>query len=123
MRRIGTAIFILWVLLLKKLFRVDQQDTLTPIDQLGNLSFWGVPEVDIESYRLEITGAVEQPITLTLDDVKALPSVSHQVRQDCVGGFRNNWIMEGVTLKTLLDQAGGNNWRSGTADHTNLRRY
>ena len=106
LRRIGTAAFILYVLLLKKLFRVDRQNELTPTGQLGTLSFWGIPEVDVGTYRLQVTGSVQQPIALALEDIKALPPVTRQVRQDCVGGFRNNSIMQGVPLTALFDQVG-----------------
>ncbi len=41
-----------------------------------------------------------------LEQLQALPGVSRQVRQDCVGGFRNNSIMTGVALQTLLDISG-----------------
>ena len=101
-RKIGTALFIINVLSQKKLFRVDQQNELTPENKLGILSFWGVPEIDLDEYRLLIEGAVTRPISLTFQEICSLPSVKQQVRMDCVGGFRNNSVMQGVSLTTLL---------------------
>ena len=34
---------------------------------------YGIPEFDTDEHKLEITGLVEHPKTLTLDDLKALP--------------------------------------------------
>ena len=106
LRRLGTALFIVLVLLLKRLFRVDRQNAITPTDELGTLSFWGVPDIDVESYRLEVVGAVSQAESLSYREIRALPSVRRQVRLDCVGGFRNNSLMEGVLLELLLDRSG-----------------
>lgn len=106
LRRLVTALFIIHVLLVKKLLRVDHQNALTPLDKLGNLSFWGVPQLDLDIYCLEITGAVQHPVNLSFPELQALPAVTRQVRQDCVGGFRNNSVMKGVPFKTLLEQCG-----------------
>lgn len=106
LRRVVTALFILGVLLLKKLLRVDRQNALTPPDKLVTLSFWGVPGMDLKAYRLDIGGAVEQPKSFSFEELSALPAVTRQVRLDCVGGFRNNIVMEGVPLKALLERTG-----------------
>jgi len=104
-RKIGTALFIVNVLFQKKLFRIDEQNKLTPNNKLGILSFWGVPEIDLVDYRLLIEGAVTRPISLSFQEISSLPSVKQQVRMDCVGGFRNNSVMEGVSFSTLLGPA------------------
>jgi DMSO/TMAO reductase YedYZ molybdopterin-dependent catalytic subunit len=76
------------------------------MNELGTLFFWGVPEVDLETYRLEIAGAVERPLSLSFAEIQAMPSVTRRVRQDCVGGFRNNSVMEGVPVQALLERSG-----------------
>ena len=106
LRRLATAGYILPSLGIKKLLRVDSQDALTPVDQLGTLSFWGVPEIALEDYRLVIDGEVERELSLSLEQLRSLPSITRQVRQDCVGGFRNNSVMQGVALQSLLDISG-----------------
>lgn len=105
LRRLGTALFIALVLLLKRLFRVDRQNAITPTEELGTLSFWGIPEMDVGTYRLEVVGAVNQVESLSYQEIRAFPSVRREVRLDCVGGFRNNSVMEGVLLETLLDRS------------------
>jgi len=106
LRRAVTALFIKVVLLQKKLFRVDSQNQLTPTKQLLNLSFWGVPDIELKDYRLHIEGAGAQPMSFSFEEIRALPSVTRQVRMDCVGGTRNNSIMTGVLLKEFLDRLG-----------------
>ena len=106
LRRLVTAGYILLSLGVKRMLKVDSQDALTAMDQLGTLSFWGVPEIAVENYRLVIEGEVELALTLSLDQLQSLPAITRQVRQDCVGGFRNNPVMEGVSLQTLLDISG-----------------
>ena len=75
LRKVATALFIIAVLLQKKLFRVDRQNDLTPLHQLGALSFWGVPSIDRQDYRLRVEGAVANPASFSFDDLKAMPSV------------------------------------------------
>ncbi|MFQ6028708.1 MAG: molybdopterin-dependent oxidoreductase, partial [Dehalococcoidia bacterium] len=106
LRRVATALFIITVLQQKKLFRVDRQNSLTPLHQLGTLAFWGVPAMDLQDFRLRIEGAVTNPTSFTFDDLKSLPAVRREVRMDCVGGFRNNSIMEGVPLGAVLESLG-----------------
>src|SRR3954470_16339198 len=48
-------------------------------------SNFAVPEHD---GTLEIGGAVEQPITLTIDDLRALPAVERAVTLECAGNGR-----------------------------------
>src|SRR5438477_7664663 len=46
---------------------------LTPQDQVFSVQHYGTPDVDATTFRLEITGLVERPQTLTLTEIKALP--------------------------------------------------
>jgi sulfane dehydrogenase subunit SoxC len=85
-----------------------------------------VPEVDPRQHRLTIFGMVDRPLTLTMDELKDLPSVSRVHFLDCnsngTTGYRNRILpsatagrvfMEGscsewtgVLLSTLLDLTG-----------------
>jgi DMSO/TMAO reductase YedYZ molybdopterin-dependent catalytic subunit len=56
------------------------------------------------SYRLEITGHVRKPVTLTWPEVQALPAVSQTKTFHCVTGWTvSNVHWRGVRLQTLLD--------------------
>ena len=83
---------------MKKLFRVNKNTAMMPTENLGNLSFWGVPEVNLDEYTLIVGGEVERPLRLTFEDLMEFKAVEGQVRMDCVGGFRNNSAMKGVPL-------------------------
>jgi len=106
LRRHVASGYIAVTLVLKRVLRVEEQTELTPLADAGTLSFWGVPEIDIVTFRLAIEGAVERPRSFDYAELVALPSVDELVRMDCVGGFRNNMNMSGVRLDTLLDIVG-----------------
>ena len=56
------------------------------------------------SYRLEITGHVRKPVTLTWPEVSALPAVSQTNTFHCVTGWTvSNVHWRGVRLQTLWD--------------------
>jgi DMSO/TMAO reductase YedYZ molybdopterin-dependent catalytic subunit len=64
------------------------------------------PELDIESYRLEIEGLVENPLSLTYEDILAYPTVTEVVRLICPGVFQDNAEWTGVPVWVLLEEAG-----------------
>ena len=105
-RRLVTALFIKTVLFQKRVVGVDNQNAITPLRLLGSLSFWGVPQMDTDWYRQDVTGTVERETSFSFAQILQLPSTRRQVRMDCVGGFRNNPIMEGTPLGPLLALAG-----------------
>jgi DMSO/TMAO reductase YedYZ molybdopterin-dependent catalytic subunit len=63
-------------------------------------------EVDIKTYRLKITGAVEKPLSLTFDEVKKLPSIREDITLDCPGFFIDKGYWTGVKIADLLNMAG-----------------
>ena len=44
--------------------------------------------VPVHDGRLEVSGAVDNPTTLTLDDLRAMPAVEHVVTLECAGNGR-----------------------------------
>ena len=105
-RRGVTFLFIKGVLWEKRLLKIEEQTEITPIKELGSLAYWGVPNVDLDTFRLTVDGAVERSLSLSMPELRAMPPVDRQVRMDCVGGFRNNSVMAGVGVRHLLDLAG-----------------
>ena len=105
-RRLVTHWFIRFTLWEKRLLKVDQQDELTPMKDLGSLAYWGVPDLDTVEFRLSVDGAVERPLSLSLEQLRAMPTMERRVRMDCVGGFRNNSVMAGAVVASVLEQAG-----------------
>jgi DMSO/TMAO reductase YedYZ molybdopterin-dependent catalytic subunit len=57
------------------------------------------------AYRLTIGGLVENPIALSLEQLRALPSRTQITRHDCVEGWSCIGKWKGVPLGALLDRA------------------
>jgi sulfane dehydrogenase subunit SoxC len=96
---------------------------VTPAGLHYLLIHYDVPVVDPASWRLEIGGLVERPLSLTLDDLHARPAVEHAVTMECAGNGRARltprpvsqpWLHEavgtavwgGTPLAGLLEEAG-----------------
>jgi DMSO/TMAO reductase YedYZ molybdopterin-dependent catalytic subunit len=84
----------------------------TPKDQFATTQHFGHPVVEPATYRLKVTGLVERPKTLSLDDLKKLGSTDLVAGFECSGnrrplqGLCGNGRWTGVALKTVLDAAG-----------------
>ncbi len=65
-------------------------DFITPTDQHYVRSHFAVPQIDAAAWTLQVKGAVGQPLTLTLDQLRALPKVSRVVTLECAGNGRVN---------------------------------
>jgi hypothetical protein len=69
------------------------------------------PQVDSQRWKLEIGGLVDNPLSLTYDDIKSLPSVEQYATLACIsnevgGDLIGNALWRGVRMKDLLEQAG-----------------
>jgi DMSO/TMAO reductase YedYZ molybdopterin-dependent catalytic subunit len=58
-----------------------------------------------KNWRLQINGLVERPLTLSLEDLRGLPSRTQITRHDCVEGWSCIGKWKGVPLASLLDRA------------------
>jgi DMSO/TMAO reductase YedYZ molybdopterin-dependent catalytic subunit len=78
---------------------------ITPIEQFDTM---GLTEysVDMDHWRLAIGGAVAQPATFSLDQIKALPAIERDVLLICPGAFAYYARWQGTSLNALLQQAG-----------------
>ncbi|OZA93565.1 MAG: molybdopterin-binding protein [Erythrobacter sp. 34-65-8] len=56
-------------------------------------------------WRLEVRGLVESPLSLSLDDLRALPQRTQVTRHDCVEGWSAIGEWTGPQLSTLLEMA------------------
>jgi sulfane dehydrogenase subunit SoxC len=64
---------------------------ITPTDLHYERSHSGVPDLDPARHRLLIEGSVHKPLILTVDDLKAMPSVSRIHFIECTGNGWENW--------------------------------
>jgi DMSO/TMAO reductase YedYZ molybdopterin-dependent catalytic subunit len=63
-------------------------------------------EVNLNEWRLEVTGRLTKPLRLTYSEILALPSVEKKVLLICPGFFANHGEWKGISMKTLLERAG-----------------
>jgi DMSO/TMAO reductase YedYZ molybdopterin-dependent catalytic subunit len=84
---------------------------LTPRDKFGTTQHYGHPEVDVATYRLKISGLVDRPQELSVDDLKKLGNSDVVAGFECSGnrgplhGLCGNGRWTGVPLKRVLDAA------------------
>jgi DMSO/TMAO reductase YedYZ molybdopterin-dependent catalytic subunit len=62
--------------------------------------------IDLASYRLEVSGLVENPLSLAYDDLRCLPKIEVQTTIVCKGNFEDTAVWAGVPIKTILELAG-----------------
>jgi DMSO/TMAO reductase YedYZ molybdopterin-dependent catalytic subunit len=70
-----------------------------------------VPRVDVDSWRLQVTGMVDRPLELTFDELAAMGTEEHWTTLCCVsnevgGGLIGNALWSGVPLRRVLERAG-----------------
>jgi sulfane dehydrogenase subunit SoxC len=87
------------------------------------LIHYDIPEVDPDSFRLWVGGAVERPLSLSLDELRARPRIAGPITFECAGNGRalleprpisQPWLTEavgtaewgGAALAPLLQEAG-----------------
>jgi DMSO/TMAO reductase YedYZ molybdopterin-dependent catalytic subunit len=111
--------------LLETPFEVFDRGVFTPNDQFFVRWHWAVipTEVNVDSFRLAVHGHVNQQLSLSLDDILALPRVELAAVNQCSGNSRGffaprvpggewsngamgNALWTGVRLKDVLDRAG-----------------
>lgn len=69
-----------------------------------NPAFVALADNDFAEFRLEVSGLVEAPMSLSLDDLAALPADEHVVQHKCIQGWSYVAAWEGVALSALLDR-------------------
>jgi DMSO/TMAO reductase YedYZ molybdopterin-dependent catalytic subunit len=87
---------------------------LTPNDQFFTVAHYDKPVLDPSSWQLQIGGLVQQPLTLSLDDLKARPRQEVTFTLECSGNdglpFFNagigNATWAGTPLAPVLQEAG-----------------
>ncbi len=69
-------------------------------------SIKGVQYVDISTYTLSIDGLVNEPQTLTYDQVTAMDAYERLITLHCVTGWDATVLWKGVPIADLIDLAG-----------------
>jgi len=79
---------------------------LSPYHRDYDNSICGPQKVESASYRLKVDGLVEKPLSLSYQQVLALPSIREVVKMPCVEGWTETLLYQGVRLRELLALAG-----------------
>jgi DMSO/TMAO reductase YedYZ molybdopterin-dependent catalytic subunit len=78
---------------------------LDPFDGDNLRSIKGPQKIDIKTYRLEVSGMVKEPLSLTYEEVLSLPHVRKDLTMNCVEGWSEHLLFEGVPLKDIIAKA------------------
>ena len=70
-----------------------------------NVEYANLFDSGFAGYRLKVTGLVETPLELSLDELRNMPSRTQITRHDCVEGWSCIAKWTGTPLKLVLDQA------------------
>ncbi len=77
------------------------------VDPETGLHMTGTPTVvDINSFRLKISGKVDKELSLSYDELMLLPKMTATAVLECEGYFTDTATWSGVSLKAILDMAG-----------------
>jgi DMSO/TMAO reductase YedYZ molybdopterin-dependent catalytic subunit len=83
----------------------------TPRDRFFTTQHYGHPMVDPATFRLKVSGLVDRPLSLSLDDLRKMRNVELIAGFECSGnrrplqGLSSNGRWTGVPLRTVLDEA------------------
>ena len=90
----------------------DIDGPITPRDQWFTTQHYGHPEIDRAIYRLTVSGLVDRPLSLSLGELREMPSTELVFGFECSGnrgpqnGLSSNGRWRGVSLRTVLGHAG-----------------
>lgn len=74
------------------------------------LIHYDIPTMDPAAWELEITGAVDRPLTLRLEDLSSRPAVTARVLLECAGNGRARLEPRPVSQPWLLEAVGSAEW-------------
>lgn len=87
--------------------REYQGENLSSVNDFLENSIKGPQEIDVDSYRLEVSGLVQNQSQYTYDQVINEHTLYKKVvTLDCVEGWSVKILWEGVLVKDLLNEAG-----------------
>jgi len=84
---------------------------VTPLGLHYLLTHYDIPEVDPGSWRLEVDGRVERPLSLTLEEVRARSAVELAVTMECAGNGRAQLDPHVVSQPWIVEAVGTARWR------------
>ena len=83
---------------------------ITPAGMHYLLVHFDIPYVDVQKWTLDVSGLVSQPITLTLEEIKARPSRTIAVTMECAGNGRALLTPRAISQPWLLEAVSTAEW-------------
>ncbi len=78
----------------------------TELDPTTGLHVTGTMQrIEITGYRLEVTGEVDNPLSLTYDELRCMPRTEARLKLVCPGFFEDTATWAGTPLRFLLGSA------------------
>ena len=83
---------------------------VTPVGLHYTLSHFDIPRLDAASFRLAVVGKVARPLTLALDEIRALPARTQRVTLECAGNGRGLMSPRSASMPWLSEGVGTADW-------------
>jgi DMSO/TMAO reductase YedYZ molybdopterin-dependent catalytic subunit len=87
---------------------------VTPIGLHYLLTHYDIPEVDAATWRLEVDGLVDRPLSLSLEELRERPALELVVTMECAGNGRAHVEPHVVSQPWLLEAVGTASWRGAS---------
>src|SRR5437762_2209036 len=89
----------------------DSVGALTPSSLHYERHHSGIPAIDPSQHRLVIHGMVDRPLSLSIDDLRRLPSVTRTLVLECGGNSGSEWADKtGVDVQRSYGLVSGSEW-------------
>src|SRR5215213_7998339 len=86
------------------------REPITPAGLHYLLIHYDIPAVDTEAFRLDVTGAVETPLSLTLDALRTRQHTSEPITFECAGNGRALLEPRPISQPWLTEAVGTADW-------------
>jgi DMSO/TMAO reductase YedYZ molybdopterin-dependent catalytic subunit len=86
------------------------RDPITPVGLHYLLIHYDIPAVDPQAFRLHVGGAVERPLTLTLEEIRSRERVTMPITFECAGNGRALLSPRPVSQPWLTGAVGTAEW-------------
>ena len=88
----------------------DSVGTITPSALHYERHHGGIPSIDPAGHRLVIHGMVDLPLSLSMADLRRLPSVTRTLALECGGNSAGEWTAPGADVQRTYGMVSGSEW-------------
>jgi sulfane dehydrogenase subunit SoxC len=88
----------------------DSVGTVTPSALHYERHHSGIPAIDPARHRLVIHGLVDRPLSLSMADLRRLPSVTRLLALECGGNSAGEWGATGADVQRSYGLVSGSEW-------------